>query len=498
MNLFNFTEKYDWKILLHPKKFLLNNFGLKQTLVKNTFWLTFAEGISKIFKLVLFIYIARILGATEYGKFSFSLSFVNLFVIFSSLGIFNIVTREFAREEEKEKDFSAIFSLKIILTLLTYILIFIGSFFITKEHDIRVIIYILGAEVLLDGFLLLLYSFLRAREKMEYQALGQIIQVFLVTALGLIVLFFLPSVKNLSWAYFLGTAFAFVVGMIFFNFRIHHIKPIFNSAVWKKYLLMSYPLALASFVGTIHGNIDSTMLGSWGEITQTGWYNAAQRIVQAAFILVNLASVSFFPVLSKFFKEENKNNFQKSFDYFFIFVIFLVVPTILGGIVLAPRLIDLVYGSGYLPAVYALQITLVSTAIGVISAPFRYSLIAANQQSKIFWATVFSVVANIVLNLILIPRLSLYGASISGMISLSASLFLYFYISKKSAGINPFGKRVFMNFICAILASGIMAIIVSLKAFQAIHVIGLIFIGFLIYLIVFFVFKKFLNRAITL
>ena len=62
---------------LDIKNFLLENIGIKQTILKNTFWLVSAEAVTGLLRLVLLIYAARILGATEYGKFTFAFSFVS-------------------------------------------------------------------------------------------------------------------------------------------------------------------------------------------------------------------------------------------------------------------------------------------------------------------------------------------------------------------------------------------------------------------------------------
>ena len=91
-------------IISNPRAFFLKNLSTKQTIAKNTFWLAVAEGITRFLKLFLIIYVARILGATEYGKFTFALAFVSLFAIFSDLGLSQITTREFAgimREKKK-------------------------------------------------------------------------------------------------------------------------------------------------------------------------------------------------------------------------------------------------------------------------------------------------------------------------------------------------------------------------------------------------------------
>ena len=68
---------------INVKSLLFENKGLKQTIFKNTFWLALAEAITNFSKLFLIVYVARIFGVTEYGKFTFALSFVSLFSILS-------------------------------------------------------------------------------------------------------------------------------------------------------------------------------------------------------------------------------------------------------------------------------------------------------------------------------------------------------------------------------------------------------------------------------
>ena len=100
---------------------LLDNKTLKQTIFKNTFWLAVAEGISRLFGFILIIYVARILGTTEFGKFTFALSFVSMFVVLSDFGLSDIATREFSRDKKSEKEYSGILSLKILLSIGTLI-----------------------------------------------------------------------------------------------------------------------------------------------------------------------------------------------------------------------------------------------------------------------------------------------------------------------------------------------------------------------------------------
>ena len=221
-------------IFVNPRILFLKNIGVRQTIVKNTFWLTVAEVITQILKLVLIIYTARILGAIEYGKFSFALSFVAIAVIFSELGLPDIITRELSRNQNLEKEYSSIISLKVFLSIAMMLLIYIVSFFITSDPVIRSSIWLLSYFILITSFLNILYAFFRARQKMEYEAISKIIQYIILTSFGFLVLLLAPSIKNLSYAYLITNLAVLILILFFFNRFVSPLRISYDKKVWKK------------------------------------------------------------------------------------------------------------------------------------------------------------------------------------------------------------------------------------------------------------------------
>ncbi len=130
------------------KKLLLENTGIRQTIFKNTFWLALAEAITGLLRFFLLIYVTRILGATEYGKFTFALSFVSLLAIVSDLGVIDIATREFSRDKNKEKEFSRFLALDVFLSAIALVLMLAGSFLITSDPIIQKTIWVLSFFIL--------------------------------------------------------------------------------------------------------------------------------------------------------------------------------------------------------------------------------------------------------------------------------------------------------------------------------------------------------------
>ena len=466
---------------MRVRSLLFDNRSFLQTIYKNTFWLGMGMVVNNVLKLLLLIYVARILGATDYGKFTFALAFVSLFIVFSDLGLPNIVIREMAKESAKEKEIYPLFSLKILLSTGALVLIFIGAHFITSDPLIRRIIYALALFSVMNSFITLFYAFFQARQRMEYQAFLEVFQVILIVALGFLVLFQFPSVEFLSYGYAVAAFIALLAVLLFFHVRILPLHITWEPKIWRQYLSMSWPLALSGLFGTIYTYIDSVMMGSWKLIVETGWYNAAYKIITISLLPMGLISGSFFPALSKSL-QNSKEKLQKNWGYQMNSMIFLAIPLVVGGIVLAPRIIPFIYGSDFLPSILVFQILIVMAGVLFLSRPFWDVLIIAHQQRKIFWITLGGAIANVLLNIILIPRFSLYGAAASTLITSLFLFFVFFVFTWRFTSIIPLQKIFFSTFLKAASASVVMYSVISHPAIYYLNVIFAISIGAVVYL----------------
>lgn len=472
------------------KEILFKNKSLKQTIFKNTFWITTAQVTTKFLKLFLLIYVARILGATDYGKFSFAFAVTGLFIIFIDLGISKIATRELAREKKKERDFPFLLTLEIFLSLAVLVLIILISFFITSSPEIRRLIWILAIYNITHGLGGIVYAFFRARQQMEYEAFGIIFEAILITSLGFFVIFSSPSVLSLSYAYLLA-GIIFIVSLLFlFHFKFVPLKISISKTVWQNYLAMSWPLAMVGVLGVVYGQIDSVMMGYWNQITETGWYNAAYRIIGAVLVLNSFVSTSFFPVLSKYFKE-SKRIFQKVWTAQIELLILLALPIVSGGIIFAPRIIEFIYGSGYQPSILVFQILLLMVGINFLQMPFRQALIAADHQRKVFWTTLIGTGVNVILNAILIPRFSLYGAAIATSTTWFILLLCFIVFTYRFTSIRPLGLKLFSTSALAAIAVSLMYFVVRYSSVYNFHILLSILTGAAIYFSTFFGLKYF-------
>ena len=71
------------------------------SVARNTFYLISAQVIGKSLTFLFYIVIARYLGATELGKYSFILGLVGMFIILTNFGLDNMLVRDIALKKEK-------------------------------------------------------------------------------------------------------------------------------------------------------------------------------------------------------------------------------------------------------------------------------------------------------------------------------------------------------------------------------------------------------------
>lgn len=461
-------------------EFFFEKQGLRKTILKNTIWLAFGEGISRIFTVFLLLYVARILGPGEFGVFSFALSIVTIFVIFSDFGLTDITTREFARDRNSEQEYSGIVSLKIILSIIVFIFIAIISFFIVQDQKIQKIILILAAYMLMNNFLMLIYAFFRARQQMQYEALIRVVQAVFMAGLGFYFVSHFQSAEAFSYVLF-GTTFLVMIFVVLaFSIFIKPISIIFAPTVWKKFLLISWPLGLAMMFGVIYIRIDSVMMGFWGQIIEVGWYNAAHRTMGLAVIPMILISLSFYPALSRLFKE-SKEKLQRTWNILMEIMILLAIPITMGGIIFAPELMDFLYTKQYEPAVLAFQILIVVAGLNFLYNPYGIALVISDQQKKHLYAIASAAFLNIFLNFMLIPRYSLYGAAVATLITYILLLVLEVEFVRRFTPISIFNIKLLKTFFISLTLTIIMVFVVKYSFISNLHILFQIGMGIVVY-----------------
>ncbi|MFH1510079.1 MAG: oligosaccharide flippase family protein, partial [Candidatus Woesearchaeota archaeon] len=159
--------------------------------IRNTTYLVASQVVTRLFYLALAMVIARKLGPAGLGKYGFAMAFVMVIVPISELGLTNLAIRKIAGSKNSITDFVGnIIMLRIAAAATTAIIAAICIRHFVQDAELA---WLLLAGLLISlcySLNLIAGSIFRAYEKMQYQALTELVGSAVVVFLAILALFY--------------------------------------------------------------------------------------------------------------------------------------------------------------------------------------------------------------------------------------------------------------------------------------------------------------------
>ena len=388
-----------------------------QRIAKNTGVLLVSQIASFIIGFFYIMYTARYLGAAGFGILSFALAFTGIFGVFSDLGLQQLTVREVARDKAlASKYLGNIAAIKIILVIITFGLIALFINLLGYPEQTIKVVYLVALSIIFNAFSGMFYSIFQAYEKMEYQSIGSILSSILMLSGALFAISQGFSVVGFATLYFLVSAVILGYSFVVCVWKFVAPKIEFDWGFLKPTIKEALPFGLAIVFMTIFYWVDTVMLSLMKGDAVVGWYNAAYRLVLVLLFVPGTFIAAIYPIMSKFYTT-SQNSLRLSFEKSFKYLTILGVPIGVGTTLLAQRIILLIFGTEYTNSIVALQILVWSSVLIFMTVPFGNLFNSLNKQIIVTKVCGICVVFNVILNLILIPKYSLIGASITTVLT---------------------------------------------------------------------------------
>ena len=450
-------------------------------ILENSVWQIIQRIGGQLLAYVLVIFMARKLGAEQYGTYIYAVSFANIFMIFADYGLSLLFIRDLARSRYDTSAYiSNVSLLKLLLSALTISVIFAAVRIAEVDTANQNIILIIALYLVIDRLGSFLGCVFQAFEKMSYNAIIELAQRTLVLAACTLLLLggkgILAICFVLLFSSFLHCASkVFLVHLYFAPFSMT-----FKKAIWKEVLREGFPLALVAAISVIYYNADVIILEHIHGQKVVGWYGVSYQL----FFAVSTVSGSFlsaiYPVMSRTYSHE-RDHLGVLFNKCFKLIAGIGVPMSVGSLILRSELIRTLYGDAYQVSSDILAILSGIIVFSLLSGLFGYLLTSMDRQKSLAWALLATTILNIVLNLMLIPSYSYYGAAWS---TVASQLVLFVITLMMIPG--EFRKIPVWAIFKILTTSALMGIIVYLAGQQFSNLILLIAIGAAIYAVLFF------------
>ncbi|MGB0452419.1 MAG: flippase [Bacteriovoracaceae bacterium] len=403
----------------------------------NTGWI-FAEKVLRLFfSFAVGIYVARYLGPNDFGVLSFVLSLVMIGLPVSNLGLDTVLVKEFVKKERSHQE---IIGTGLFLRFAATVLVNVILFAIYKSH-----LYQGEIEQNLL-FVLIAANFFQVSNVFDFYFQSQVKAKFTSIAIASSVfissLFRLYGILTQKDLMFFGYSFIVEFGvlgliLLYFALKLDVFKTALrlNKGYMKSLLKECWPLILSGALISIYMKIDQVMLKSLLDTRSVGNYSAAVKISEFWYVIPMTIGTSLFPLMTK--------NYHENLDLYMhrlkvimgiCFWSFLILA--IGLHLFSELIISLLFGNDYTMAHEALRIHGYAGIITSMSIFFSQKFIL-DQKTKIYFVgTLFGAIANVGLNLWLIPLSGISGAAWATVISYGIPTIVVSILYDKEIGLT--------------------------------------------------------------
>ncbi len=392
--------------------------------------------ISYLFSFLTVIYITRIFSPNIYGKISFSNSIIYYFLMISCIGMPIYAMRMCAQykndRKELSKIFNELFSINIVLSIFSILLLFVMILLVPKFQKNMIILLLYGIGIILQTIgCEWLYKGL---EKFKFLAVNYIV----FNAISFICL--------LLFVHKTGDVYVYIILSLIANYGYDFV--LFFKL--KKYVDFSYkikinkdhfkPLVIFSLMScavSIYSQLDIVVLGFFKGDRVTGLYALVSKIKTVLTITGAVFWSTNLPKATALWNDKKEDKFRrlikKSLGIVFLIQLFVTI----GFFIFAKEVLYIVGGKKYVDAVLAFRLLLLSLVpIGMSNILGGQVLVPTNCEKKLMKAEFFGAIFNLIANIIVVPYFSMEGAAVTTVISEIIVLLLCLYYIKKELGIN--------------------------------------------------------------
>lgn len=418
--------------------------GFKLKIAYNTTIQIIGKIFSSLQTLLITALIARVFGVSGYGDFTKISSYVPLFYMMADFGLNAIFIRESDKEINKEY-FSNLFTFRFFLSIiLVFIAISILAFLPYSpktnqgfSHLVKLGIIIASLEILLKGIFTSTNAVFQKKLRYDLSVIALVIGslttllivYFSTRSLSLMASLGLNSLLLIIIAYLFGD---FITGLLSIFFVKKIIGPFhfrFDFLIWRKMFFSALPLAITLIFNLIYFRIDTFILTIYRSTTEVGLYGLAYRFFEALLVIPTFFMNSLYPVMTE--RANNRENLKqlikKGSIILFVSSIILTILTFY----LSPLLINLIGGEEFTGAVLSLKILAISFPLFFLSVLFMWVLITLKKPGFLAIFYGLSMVLNIILNLLFIPKYGYLAASVVTGLTEAFVLILTAYTSLK-------------------------------------------------------------------
>lgn len=377
---------------------------LKQNIIYNAIY----QVIVIALPIITMPYIVRRLSPEQIGINSYTLSIVQIFLIFSMFGINNYGSREIAYIKDKNKRselFWNIWTIQFIFSIISFLCFTImNKYIFTNSNQI----FKLQALLILINMLEVSWFFIGIEELKKVVIRNTAIKLFFTLSIFI----FIKSEKDFITYVILNVIGTFIGNLILVNsLRKYLKKPNVKLGEVKNHIKRSWVFLLPQISILVYTTLDKTILGNLSNMTSVAYYDQSQKIVRITIALISSVGISLLPRMSMYIKENKKKEFDELFTKSINNTILLSFYIVTGIICIAPSFVIWFFSEEYKDVILLMQIVApIGIFIPIATLLWNTILIPMREDKVAVKSAIYAAIISLTLNFILVFKLGAMGA----------------------------------------------------------------------------------------
>ena len=427
--------------------------GATRSVAKNTFLLTLGLMSGRLLALFLTRKMTPLLGPDGLGIWVTSIDLSSILLVVANFGLGTLITREITRAGAMTGPILwAALRIRWLLGLLCYgfLLVFVEA---SDFSDIaRQAMLLAGLAIFIESTNMACDAVLQGHEKFQYQSLSQVVSAFVYFGLGWVWLDAGHGVLGVIWANIAGRVvrLAIVAPLMFWRagpwrFRV---APDERRPDWRWLLKLGLPMFLATTFGIIYNKVDTVMLNRMIGEAAAGIYGLGHRALDVTIIVPNLFATALFPAMTRYGMQTSADAVRLG-ERSLRFILTAIIPfTLFLCFVAAPIIHWFDKGTEFADSIPIFTIVIWGLPLFAANIIMSRLLLTADLERAFIRIGLVSMLVNVVLNLLLIPRYSYYGASVATIISVGVAFWMH-VLSLSGSGFRPPLRRAVLGPVAA-------------------------------------------------
>jgi PST family polysaccharide transporter len=390
----------------------------------NTGWLMADRVLRMGVGLFVGVWVARYLGPAQFGSLNFALSYIALFGSLTTLGLDGIVIREIVADS---RNTYGILGSTLTLRIGGAFLALLASLVIIHLIELNDPMALTLVSIVAIGLIFQAFdtidSYFQSQVQSKFSVWAKNVAFLVVAGLRILLIY----LKAPVWAFAVAGVTELALGAIalWVAYGMVGGSLLRWRTSWKMsvdLLKQGWPLVLSGMAIMIYMRIDMVMLKLMKGDAAAGLYAAATKVSEVWYFIAIAIVSSVSPAIMR-----SRGDPQLYYDRLrTLFSVMILISVTIGScIALAShRIMELLYSAPYIAAAPVLAVHIwasVFVFLGVAQSPWD---ISENFLKLALYRTVAGAIANVVINLFLIPRYAALGAAIATVVSYAISSFV--------------------------------------------------------------------------